>query len=85
MFRYEYDTTLGPTKPHSHLHVNAETPLVRDLRNIHFPAGRLSVEHLIFHLVTEFDVRCELPPEELVAFLAQSYASWQRTDQSRFP
>lgn len=85
VFRYEYDTTVGDAKPHSHLHVNASSSRVPDLHNIHFPAGRLSVEHLIHHLVSEYDVKCELPRAEMTEFLANSYRSWQRTDQHLFP
>ncbi len=85
VFRYEYDTTAKDGKPHSHLHVNASSPRVPDLHNIHFPAGRLSVEHLIHHLVSEYEVKCDLPRAEMTEFLANSYRSWQRTDQHLFP
>lgn len=85
VFRYEYDTRPMDDKPHSHLHVNGRSESVPDLQKIHFPAGRLSVEHLIYHLVTEHGVTCRLAPVELIEELRTSYRRWERTDQRLFP
>jgi hypothetical protein len=84
-FRYEYDVQPEERKPHSHLHVNAQTPFMPDLPKIHFPAGRLSVEHLIFHLVTEHRVKCALSLAQLVNELRRSFERWERTDLALFP
>ncbi len=85
VFRYEYETTPAEGKPHSHLHVNGRNDRVPDLHNIHFPAGRLSVEHLVYHLVTEHKVNCRLSRDALIKELASSFHGWQRTDLSLFP
>ncbi len=85
VFRYEYDTRPTDEKPHSHLHVNGKSDFVPDLQKIHFPAGRLSVEHLIYHLVKEHGVTCSLASAELIDELSASYRRWERTDQRLFP
>ena len=55
VFRYEYDRLPEPTKPQSHLHVNAERS-GKSIRHIHFPTSRISVEQLIAHLIMEHDI-----------------------------
>lgn len=85
VFRYEYATNPPAGNPHSHLHVNGKNKYITDLERIHFPAGRLSVEHLIYHLVTEYGVSCRLEQPVLINELGDSYRTWQRTDGSLFP
>lgn len=85
VFRYEYRDHVEPGRPHSHLHVNGSNSRVPDLPRIHFPAGRLSVEHLIYHLVHEHDVKCRLHRDDLIKELRASFAMWRRTDQALFP
>lgn len=55
VFRYEYDRLPGPTKPQSHLHVNAERN-GESIKHVHFPTSRISVEQLIAHLIMEHAV-----------------------------
>lgn len=82
-FRYEYDRPPKAGKPQCHLHVNGRHPITQELQNdIHFPAGRISVEHLIWLLVQEYSVSCQISTPELQSLLADSYREWMqvRTD-----
>lgn len=55
VFRYEYSLAFPPHVPRSHLHINAARNS-QQLRHIHFPTGRVSLEQVICLLITEYDV-----------------------------
>jgi len=88
-FRYEYDRPAKEGKPHSHLHVNAvDGASGEDVSALHFPAARVSVEHIIWLLVQEYGVACRVGPgDELRTFLTDSYREWleKRTDLADAP
>jgi hypothetical protein len=71
LFRYEYERDKDPESPHppSHLHVNAvlpeeaESPLPRGLRGVHFPTGRLSVAAILRLIIEQFGCDTDEPPE----------------------
>ncbi len=78
VFRYEY--SLNPDKyvPYAHIHLNASRGDY-SLGHIHFPAGRISVEQIIAHLITEHGVKSK---RGWLRLLANSHAGWmkKRTD-----
>lgn len=76
--RYEF--SLAPNKfryPHAHIHVNAKE---HDIKHIHFPTGRISIEQLLAHLIIEHHVE----PRDINWFklLAESHKEFikKRTD-----
>lgn len=79
IIRYEYDRVPQPPKPQAHLHVNAERG-GESIKHIHFPTGRISIEQLIAHLVTEQGIESAHP--NTLEFLAASHRGFlqRRTD-----
>lgn len=79
VFRYEYDRHPKPTKPQSHLHVNAERN-GESIEHIHFPTSRISVEQLIAHLIMEHGI--ESARDDWRDFLGASHQGFvqRRTD-----
>ncbi len=84
IFRYEYSLNPEKNVPHAHLHLNASRRN-QELRHIHFPTGRVSIEQIIAHLIIEHGVQ----PKRLdwFEFLAKSHHGFtkRRTDPSLFP
>lgn len=86
VFRYDY--CLYPKKdvPHAHMHFNG-TFREGSMRHIHFPTGRISVEQIIAHLITEYGVRSKIA--DWLEVLAESHRGFieRRTDlkSSLFP
>ena len=82
IFRYEYRRTPEPLRPHSHLHINAaflDNPSIQFDR-LHFPAGRLSIEQMLAHLILEWEIEAKV--EDPIAELAETHKrfSKRRTD-----
>jgi hypothetical protein len=82
IFRYEYERE--PTvenRPQSHLHVNAVHAATGvHFGRVHFPTGRLCVEHILAALILEFGIESRGP--DPIALLRESYRGWleRRTD-----
>lgn len=55
IFRYEYCLKPEPNVPCAHIHING-TFQNQPIRQIHFPTGRVSLEQIIAHLITEHRV-----------------------------
>ena len=53
LFRYDYSITPDKMVPYAHIHLNATSSAREDLRKIHFPTGRLSIEQILAHLICE--------------------------------
>jgi hypothetical protein len=85
VFRYEFDAMASDAKPRSHIHVNAKSARTPGLERVHFPSGRLSIEHIIFHLAEEHGVGSKLVGGELIAVLRDSYPSRPPQDDAHFP
>lgn len=82
IFRYEYEREPAETiRPHAHLHVNAQRQDI-NVRDIHFPTGRISIEQLIAHLVLEYGIESKLSIDDTINFLRQSHKGFveRRTD-----
>lgn len=79
IFRYEYCLYPEEDVPHAHLHLNASRG-TQDLRHIHFPTGRVSIEQIIAHLIIEHGVEPKEP--DWFAVLAESHKGFttRRTD-----
>lgn len=56
LFRYDYNRISESGVPCSHLHVNM-TKDDEPFKEIHFPTGRVSIEQIIAHLITEYKVK----------------------------
>lgn len=56
IFRYEYCLEPEDQVPHAHLHLNAIRG-GQNLKHIHFPTGRVSIEQVIAHLIIEHGVK----------------------------
>lgn len=92
--RYDYSRDRpNPELPHAHLHINAvgqpEWSLTRELKHTHFPTLRISVEHLLWHLIEECGATPKTGREETLKKLAFSYSGFmkRRTEiqQAIFP
>ena len=85
--RYNYEREpSNPERPHAHVHINAEGPdewpITRTLRRTHFPTQRMSIEHLVWHVIGEGGARPKIPREDALKKLAFSYQGFakRRTD-----
>jgi len=78
VFRYEYNRSGYSKKPHSHFHVNAVHPKNEAIHfdRLHFPAGRLSLEQILGHLVLEHGV--ELKTAKAWGILEKSHKGFSR-------
>lgn len=94
VYRYEYEREPPSCDvPQAHLHINALAQhgllLRRSLKRTHFPTMRISVEHLIWHLIEEGGVTPKVPRDEALEKLAFSYSGFmkRRTEipLARFP
>jgi hypothetical protein len=79
--RYEYKREASnPRVPRGHLHINVKAPkgwhLKRPLKRTHFPTMRMSVEHLIWHLIEECGVTPKIPRKQVLKELASSYSGF---------
>lgn len=78
IFRYEYLRNPPHHYPASHLQVNADLrvpgtlPAGTELKDIHFPVGRFSLEWVIRLLAEQFGVPCQERPEIWRPVLAES-------------
>ena len=84
--RYEYKREpSSPNVPRAHLHINAKAKkgwhLKRPLKRIHFPTMRMSIEHLIWHLIEECGVTPKISRNQALKELASSYSGF--TDRRR--
>ncbi|OGO07608.1 MAG: hypothetical protein A2Y61_00015 [Chloroflexi bacterium RBG_13_60_13] len=79
IWRYDYERQPQPGKPQSHFHINAERHGM-SLKHVHFPTGRISIEQIIAHLVTEYNVTSDHP--NTFDFLRESHRGFlaRRTD-----
>ncbi|HXG35455.1 MAG TPA: hypothetical protein VNL15_00635 [Dehalococcoidia bacterium] len=77
--RYEYERSPAPGKPQGHLHVNAERKGI-NIKHIHLPVSRISIEQLIAHLILEHEIQ-SLDPKAM-EILAESHRGFlkRRTD-----
>ena len=89
VFRYEYSRTPDNEKPHSHFHVNGVHPKFPELdyKRLHIPAGRISVEQIIAHLMLEHEIKPKMSKDETIEFLRESHKgfSQRRTDLADAP
>ena len=89
VFRYEYERSPVPPRPHSHFHLNAQALTGKDLSDLHFPAGRLSIEQILAHLMHEHGVipKPPLTVDDAIAKLAVTHRIFQtrRTDLTDAP
>lgn len=79
VFRYDYCVNLEKHVPHSHIHLNAARGN-QQLRRIHFPTGRVSIEQIIAHLIIEWGI--ESKRSDWFEYLAESHKGFmeRRTD-----
>lgn len=84
VFRYEYSLNPEENVPHAHMHLNAIMG-GKQLRHIHFPTGRVSIEQVIAHLIIEYGIQPKR--SDWLEFLAESHQSFTklRTDPPLFP
>jgi hypothetical protein len=56
IFRYDYRLNPQDNYPCAHIHINAG-----NLKELHFPTSRVSIEQIVAHLITEHGIkpRCE--------------------------
>lgn len=84
VFRYEYSLTSEVHVPHAHFHLNA-TMGNKQIKRVHFPTERLSIEKIIAHLILEHEVIPKM--DDWLQFLSESHLRFTRlrTDPPLFP
>jgi len=86
VFMYHYHREGRPNQPQSHFHVYGQRN-GRALQEIHFPAGRVSIEQIAAHLLLEHRIRPMCSRQEAIALLRESHLKFMtlRTDEPVFP
>lgn len=80
VFRYEYTRSPVNNKPHSHFHVNGTHPTIAslDYKRVHIPAGRISLEQILAHLIIEHHVNPKSDQKATLELLRKSHQGFSR-------
>lgn len=86
VFMYHYHRMGRPGQPQSHYHVFGDRGGA-SVRALHFPAGRVSIEQIVAHLLTDQKVACRRRLEDAIVLLRASHKKFMtlRTDDPLFP
>lgn len=88
--RFEFSRAPLPNQPHSHLHLNAvHKPSGSALDRLHLPAGLVSLEQFLAHLLLEHGIETlpGVPIDEALDALRRGHEefSYRRTNLALFP